>query len=206
MLTHTTHAARFTEIVSKLNPKFAVRHLQVTDVGPQTAVQMSEIIEAGHWIVIVADRTPIGSSACVSVPFLGEEAPLALGPFLLATLLKCSAWSMICVRETEAQSKARYRVAFTRVYDGATVPRAKRSQTLSAMANAWVRTLETRLLKSPYDWFNFFDFCILRKADKLRKLANTSTDKTDLFIQTLAKVFWQAVLRHSKMTGQTRVR
>lgn len=48
VLTHTTHAARFTEIVSKLNPKFAVRHLQVTDVGPQTAVQMSEIIEAGH--------------------------------------------------------------------------------------------------------------------------------------------------------------
>lgn len=172
VLTHTTHAARFTEIVSKLNPKFAVRHLQVTDVGPQTAVQMSEIIEAGHWIVIVADRTPIGSSACVSVPFLGEEASLALGPFLLATLLKCSAWSMICVRETEAQSKARYRVAFTRVYDGATVPRAKRSQTLSAMANAWVRTLETRLLKSPYDWFNFFDFwhpAQSRQASETRK-------------------------------------
>lgn len=158
VLTHTAHAARFTEVVSKLNPKFAVRHLQVTDVGPQTAVQMSEIIEAGHWIVIVADRTPIGSSACVRVPFLGEEAPLALGPFLLATLLKCSAWSMICARETEPQSAARYRVSFTRIYDGVPVARAKRSQTLSAMANAWVRTLESRLLKSPYDWFNFFDF------------------------------------------------
>lgn len=34
VLTHTAHAARFTEVVSKLNPKFAVRHLQVTDVGP----------------------------------------------------------------------------------------------------------------------------------------------------------------------------
>lgn len=124
----------------------------------QTAVQMSEIIEAGHWIVIVADRTPIGSSACVRVPFLGKEAPLALGPFLLATLLKCSAWSMICTRETEPQSAARYRVSFTRIYDGVPVARAKRSQTLSAMANAWVRTLESRLLKSPYDWFNFFDF------------------------------------------------
>lgn len=81
VLTHTTHAARFTEIVSKLNPKFAVRHLQVTDVGPQTAVQMSEIIEAGHWIVIVADRTPIGSSACVSVPFFGRRSPLGARPF-----------------------------------------------------------------------------------------------------------------------------
>lgn len=79
---------------------------------------------------------------------------------------------MICVRETEAQSKARYHVAFTRVYDGATVPRAKRSQTLSAMANAWVRTLETRLLKSPYDWFNFFDFwhpAQSRQASETRK-------------------------------------
>lgn len=75
VLTHTAHAARFTEVVSKLNPKFAVRHLQVTDVGPQTAVQMSEIIEAGHWIVIVADRTPIGSSACVRVPFWEKKPP-----------------------------------------------------------------------------------------------------------------------------------
>lgn len=83
MLTHTTHAARFTEIVSKLNPKFAVRHLQVTDVGPQTAVQMSEIIEAGHWIVIVADRTPIGSSACVSVPFWEKKPPWRSALFCL---------------------------------------------------------------------------------------------------------------------------
>lgn len=158
VLTHTTHAARFTGIIAKLNPKFAVRHLQVTEVGPQTAVQLSELVEAGHWIVIVADRTPIGSNACLSVPFLGESAPIALGPFLLATLLKCPAWSMICTRQTNPKSPARYRVDFTRLFDGSAVSRTQRSTVLAAMAQEWVKTLQNALMNSPLDWFNFFDF------------------------------------------------
>lgn len=158
VLTHTTHAARFTNIIATLNPKFAVRHIQVSEVGPQTAVQLSEFIEAGHWVVIVADRTPIGSNASLCIPFLGEKAPVALGPFLLAVLLKCPAWSMICTRQTDPQNHARYRVDFTRLFNGTSVNRSQRHDVLHSMAQAWIQTLQSALLKSPLDWFNFFDF------------------------------------------------
>ena len=158
VLTHTRHAARFSDILSKLNPKFAVRHLQVADIGPQTAVRLSELVEAGHWIVIVADRTPIGSNACLQVPFLGEEAPFALGAFLLPVLLRCPAWSMICTRQTDPRNGARYRVRFTRIYDGTPVARTERAACLRALAESWVKTLQESLLASPLDWFNFFDF------------------------------------------------
>lgn len=158
VLTHTAHAARFTAMITKLNPRFAVRHLQVTDVGPQTAVRLAELIEAGHWVVVVADRTPIGSNACIRVPFMGEDAPVAMGPFLLAALLKCPAWSMVCTRETNPESPSRYRVCFRRLYDGHPIPRAKRQSALQAMAFTWASALQDELLKSPLDWFNFFDF------------------------------------------------
>lgn len=158
VLTHTVHAVRFNELIAKLNPKFAVRHLQVSEVGPQTAVQLSELVEAGHWIVIVADRTPIGSNASVCVPFFGEDAPFAAGPFLLASILKCPLWSMICTRETDKESRARYRVGFARLYDGSPVPRGRRSAFITETARAWVAELEKTLAASPLDWFNFFDF------------------------------------------------
>lgn len=158
VLTHTAHAERFTRIIGRLNPSFAVHHMQVTDVGPQTAVQLSELLQAGHWVVIAADRTPIGSNTRVKVLFLGKEAPLAMGPFLLPVLLRCPAWSMICTRETNPASRARYRVQFARVHDAAPVSRAGRMQAVGRMAQAWTRNLEEALLKSPLDWFNFFDF------------------------------------------------
>ena len=158
VLTHTVHAVRFNALIAKLNPKFAVRHLQVSDVDPQTAVELSELIDAGHWVVIVADRTPIGSNAALTVPFLGEEAPVAMGPFLLAVLLKCPVWSMICTRQTAPESAAHYRVDFAKLFEGGAVPRSRRSAVIRETALAWVRQLEAALVKSPIDWFNFFDF------------------------------------------------
>ncbi len=158
VLTHTVHAKRFSEIIAKLNPKFAINHIQVTDTGPATAVMLSEIIEAGHWVVIVADRTPIRSRATVTINFMGEDAPVALGPFLLAMLLKCPAWSMICTRETKRPSPARYRVRFSKIYDGVPVARSKRDETMQRTAAAWATRLQAALLESPLDWFNFFDF------------------------------------------------
>lgn len=158
MLVHTQHAVRFNAIIRKINPRFAVHHIEVTTIGPETAIELSEFIEKGDWIVIVADRTPIGSQSTITIPFLGRPAPFAEGPFILAYLLSAPVWSMICTREVDPASSARYRVVFEKIAEPARVPRSKRKAAIEAMAQRWVAALERAISASPLDWFNFFDF------------------------------------------------
>lgn len=158
VLVHTAHAARFNAIIRKINPRFAVDHIEVTTIGPETAILLSEFIERGDWIVIVADRTPIGSESTIAIPFLGRPAPFAEGPFILAYLLGAPVWSMICTREVDPDSAARYRVVFEKISEPVKVPRSRRKAAVEAMARAWVEALERTIVDSPLDWFNFFDF------------------------------------------------
>lgn len=158
VLVHTQHAVRFNAIIRKINPRFAVHHIEVTTIGPETAIELSEFIEKGDWIVIVADRTPIGSQSTITIPFLGRPAPFAEGPFILAYLLSAPVWSMICTREVNPASSARYRVVFEKIAEPARVPRSKRKAAIEAMAQRWVAALERAISASPLDWFNFFDF------------------------------------------------
>lgn len=158
VLVHTVHAVRFNNLIRKINPQFAVNHIEVTSIGPQTAVELSSFIERGDWIVIVADRTPIGSSSTINISFLGKKAPFAAGPFILAHVLECPAWSMICTRETSPASRARYRVEFSKISEPRPVSRHERNAAIAEMAERWVKTLERALTASPLDWFNFFDF------------------------------------------------
>ena len=158
VLVHTVHAVRFNNLIRKISPQFAVNHIEVTSIGPQTAVELSSFIERGDWIVIVADRTPIGSSSTINISFLGKKAPFAAGPFILAHVLECPAWSMICTRETSPASRARYRVEFSKISEPRPVSRHERNAAIAEMAERWVKTLERALTASPLDWFNFFDF------------------------------------------------
>ena len=158
VLVHTVHAVRFNKLVRKINPQFAVNHIEVTSIGPQTAMELSDFIDRGDWIVIVADRTPIGSSSTIDISFLGRKAPFAAGPFILAHVLGCPAWSMICTRETSPLSKARYRVEFAKIAEPRPVNRRERNAAIAEIAELWVKTLEKALMDSPLDWFNFFDF------------------------------------------------
>ena len=158
ILVHTAHAARFNALLQKLNPRFALEHIEVSSIGPQTAVELSEALARGDWVVIVADRTPIGSESTFCIPFLGRPAPFATGPFILAGLLSAPVWSMICTRETLPGSSARYCVRFEKVSEPVTGSRRERRAAVEAAARRWVQTLERALLASPLDWFNFFDF------------------------------------------------
>lgn len=158
VLVHTVHAERFNALLHRLNPHFSLHHTEVSRITPQTAIALSEFIAQGHWVVIVADRTPIHSSSVCPVSFLGADAPVALGPFVLAHLLECPVWSMICTRETQPESTARYRVRFTHLSEPVKVARSARAAHLNHVAQLWARSLESMIVESPLDWFNFFDF------------------------------------------------
>lgn len=154
VLVHTRHAVHYNRVLAELNPAFTVNTFQVTEIGPDTAIALSERIERGEWIVIAGDRTPVDSRERVTrVRFLGADAPFANGPYILASLLKCPVYTLFCLREGRG-----YRLYVDRFCDRLDLPRQDRAEMLHALVQRFAAKLEYYVLKDPYQWYNFFEF------------------------------------------------
>jgi predicted LPLAT superfamily acyltransferase len=165
---YTTHAQRFNETLTQANASFGVNLIQVSHLGPETAIMLKCKIDQGEIIVIVGDRTPPsegGSSGRVSqIDFLGQPAPFAQGPFILASLLDCPVYLFFCLREGE-----RYKIYFEPFAERIVLPRRERQERLESYLQQYARRLEAHCLKAPYQWFNFFDFWRLDAARNQNK-------------------------------------
>jgi predicted LPLAT superfamily acyltransferase len=153
VLVHTLHAQRFNALLQRLDPGSRVRLLQVTEVDASTAVMLQQCIERGELVAIVGDRVPVRESKTVTVPFLGVDAPFPVGAYVLAALLRCPLFFMGCVRQG-----AGHLVRFERLADSVSLPRKDREGALRALALGYVQRLEALVMRSPFDWFNFFPF------------------------------------------------
>ncbi len=154
ILVHTVHAEKFNRLLRRLNPHSAVRLIEVSSFGPDTAVRLAERVAAGECIVIAGDRVPLGEGgATATVPFLGADARFPVGPYVLASVLQCPVFALFCVREAGG-----YVIHFDRLAGRLTLPRADRAAHLAQHAQAYVARLTAMLVRSPLDWFNFFDF------------------------------------------------
>lgn len=154
VLMHTRHALNYNRVMREFRPDAAVNTMEVTDIGPDTAIALKEHVEAGRWVVIAGDRVPVQSTARTSrVPFLGMPANFSQGPFILAALLDCPVWLLFCQREG-----GRHILHVEPFADRILLPRARRAQALSAYAEQYAQRLQVHALSDPYQWFNFFDF------------------------------------------------
>jgi predicted LPLAT superfamily acyltransferase len=154
---YTNHAQRFNEILAQANASFGVNLIQVSRLGPDTAIMLKDKIDRGQFLVIVGDRTPPaegGSRGRISqIEFLGQPAPFAQGPFILASLLDCPVYLFFCLREGDS-----YNIYFEPFADRIVLPRRERQERLRGYLRQYARRLEAYCLKAPYQWFNFYDF------------------------------------------------
>lgn len=151
---YTDHAEKFNSVLSSTSDGFSVSLLQVRDMGVDTAILLKEKIERGEWLVIVGDRTPPNESKrVVQAEFLGEQALFAQGPMVLASLLECPVYLFFCVRQGQ-----RFRVDFEPFSEGIALPRAHRVQAIQQWVQRYAQRLEAYAMRSPLQWFNFFDF------------------------------------------------
>lgn len=152
---HTIHAERFNRLIEEFSPESATRMMQVTNLGPETAVTMSDAVERGEWVVMVGDRVAVSEEGdrVAWVPFLGELAPFPVGPYILASLLKCPTYLLFSLRHGD-----RYQVHFHKLADRVVLPRDKRTKAVDSYAQNFVRALENHTKMAPLQWFNFFDF------------------------------------------------
>lgn len=153
ILVHTAHAVRFNRILQRINPATRVELMQVTDFSPVTVMMLADRVAAGEFVAIAGDRVPVQGDRVVRVPFLGEPAPLPIGPYLLASLLGCPVYLLSCLHRGDG-----YVAQMHRLTERVVLPRATREQALSGYAREFAAWLEDRLRSSPYDWFNFFPF------------------------------------------------
>jgi predicted LPLAT superfamily acyltransferase len=154
VLTHTRHAENYNRILREFNPEAAVNMLQVTEMGPDTAIMLEQRVNSGDWLFIAGDRTPVSGNRRTSVaPFLGADAEFSQGPYLMAALLDCPIYLFFCRRQGD-----HYELRVEPLADRAVLPRGQRAEALARYAAAYASRLEKHVLEDPFQWYNFFDF------------------------------------------------
>ncbi len=168
---HTVHAEHFNRLIEAFSPDSATRMMQVTNLGPETAVTMSDAVERGEWVVMAGDRVAVNEQGgrVAWVPFLGELAPFPVGPYILASLLKRPTYLLFSLRHGD-----RYQVHFHKLADRVVLPRDKRTEAVESYAQGFVHALEIHTKMAPLQWFNFFDFW--RPAGLAPPAAETDAD------------------------------
>jgi predicted LPLAT superfamily acyltransferase len=155
VLVHTRHAENYNRLLAAHRGEAAARMLQVTEIGPETAILLRERIEAGEWIAMAGDRVPVLSHGRICpVPFLGAEAPFSQGPWLLAGLLGCPVHLLFCRRMAEG----RWSLTLEPFAERIDLPRGRRQEVLAEWAGRYALRLEQECRAAPLQWYNFFDF------------------------------------------------
>ncbi|HEI8867237.1 TPA: glycosyltransferase family 2 protein [Serratia odorifera] len=158
-LVFTEHAERFNQVMKEVNPRANLNLIQVSSLGPDTAMRLMDKLDAGEWVAIVGDRTSAGQYQRGEQPrvvwssFLGQPAPFPQGPFVLASALRCPVFLMFGLKQ-----QGQLRVYFEPFADPLALPRAERQQALQQAVDRYAARLEHYCLLAPLDWFNFFNF------------------------------------------------
>lgn len=159
-IVYTDHAIRFNAILARANPAFAVNLIQVSQLGPDTALLLAEKIENGELLFIVGDRTSPAENGRVStVEFLGAPAPFAQGPFILASLLKCPVYLFFCLADDAGEgTRQRFHIHFEHFAKRIDLPRKSRGEALQTLVQRYADRLAHYCRAAPLQWFNFYNF------------------------------------------------
>lgn len=159
-LVFTEHAERFNNVMKAVNPDSSINLIQVSTLGPDTAILLQQKLEQGEWVVIVGDRTSTTKEQrVVWADFLGKPAPFPQGPFMLATVLAAPVYLLFGLRDEYSEhGKLRYNVYFEPFSEKIQLPRKQRMEALQNLVQQYANRLEHFTLKAPLQWYNFFNF------------------------------------------------
>ncbi|PKG82508.1 family 2 glycosyl transferase [Colwellia sp. 75C3] len=154
VITYNEHTPSFNNFLKKVNADSAINFIHINNFGPDDTIKLKQKIEDGEAVVIFADRTSVNNPNSVNfAPFLGEDAPFAVGPFALATIMDCPVFTIFCIKE-----KGRYRTYIEKLADPIKIKRKERQQYFNDLTKRFAKRLEKHVLLAPYQWYNFFNF------------------------------------------------
>lgn len=154
ILVHTRHADKFNRLLAELEIHEELELIEVSELSPATALRLSEAVNRGEFIAVLADRIPVASrSRKRRLEFLGESAEFPEGPFILANLLKCPVYTLFCTRTDNG-----YEVRCDLLSRQVVLPRENREAALERYMTKYVEILQRNVLDTPFQWFNFYPF------------------------------------------------
>lgn len=154
VLVHTRHAENYNRLLRKLHPEAATNIVQVTEIGPETIMDLQQRVGRGEWIVIAGDRTSVLSKGHrVFVPFFGSQAAFPQGPWLIGALLECPVYLLFCLQEGKT-----YRLTMERFAERIPFSRNVREESLRDCVIKYAERLEHYTATAPFQWYNFYNF------------------------------------------------
>jgi predicted LPLAT superfamily acyltransferase len=153
LLMHQRNSEKLNALFDALNPG---PRTQIIRLGrSQTMLQVAEALARGEIVALLADRVVAGDKM-VRCDFLGGEAPLPEGPFVLAAMLRVP----VVLFSAVYAGGRRYRIRFEPFAERIVLARASRAAALQAYCQRYATWLEANCKSAPYNWFNFYDFWV----------------------------------------------
>jgi predicted LPLAT superfamily acyltransferase len=149
VLMHEGNAQRLNSVLHGLNPQ--IRNSLIPLGRPDTLLRVKEALDQGEIVGLLADRAMPGETV-LPCPFLGEDAPLPEGPFLLAHLLEVPVVLFFGLY----LKRGHYAVYLEPLPPSPHT--TDRRQATRTLAQHYTRRLEYYAEIAPYNWFNFYDF------------------------------------------------
>jgi predicted LPLAT superfamily acyltransferase len=152
VMMYTNMSRKFNAVLEMLNPDLAKT---IIPLGlPTSLIAAGQFIRQGGMVGILGDRL-VGEEKAVDAPFFGRLARFPVGPLLLSTALQVPIVFVVSLYE----GRRRYAVHFEDLSE----PSGERSRELTdanmrEWAGRYAQRLEHYCRKSPYNWFNFYNF------------------------------------------------
>lgn len=162
VLIHNKHAQKFNQLLKQTSDNSQLNLIQVTEITAATSMLLKDKIDGGELVIIAADRTLVSNrQRATQVTFLGAEALIPQGPFILAALLKCPVYTVFCLKQ-----QGKHVIYFDPFSDSIKLPRKTREQAMQQIIQRYAERLQAYCLKEPLQWFNFFDFWRVSQDDE----------------------------------------
>lgn len=148
ILMYAKASKKFLSFMNKITNN-SINIILVEDLDITNILKLEKIIQEGHHIGIMADRTSISNSKSIKADFLGKATSFPQGPFFLAHILNAQIATLACVRE-----KNFYNVEFNLLKSEF----KQRQEKINDLSKQYIKILENYVCQKPSQWFNFYDF------------------------------------------------
>lgn len=151
MAMYEENARKINAMLAAINP---AAQQDVVGLGRiDSMLKIKECLEQGMLVGMLADRT-LGDDSTHAVQFFGDAAPLPLGPFRMAAILRRPVVFMVGLY----LGGNRYAIHFEKLADFSQALAGQRQAAIDNAMNRYAELLEQYCRRAPYNWFNFFDF------------------------------------------------
>lgn len=155
ILVFTEHAQHINRVFQELSPDAGARVISADANSIRTVFEVRACLARGEVVAVLADRVEAaGRYRRSSAQLLGGPVELPEAPFLLALLTGCPVFLMVALRVDSGS----YEVFTEKLSEPVKVPRSERDKHVSELLTAYAGRVEHYCLKTPLQWFNFFDY------------------------------------------------